>query len=360
MMKSNLLALLVSAALVLQPIADLAACCMVPAGFAGSIGQSAQQGLIFFDEGREDLILGIDYRITGETMPDRFAWVITVPNEPDSYNLAEDDLFSGIRPWAIELVRPKPIRGFLLGDYADSRVEKGDASGGLEFGQRQIVGPYDIQPVRALGMEAFEGLNSWLSKNGFPAEASDHMVYFIKKEFTFLCVKVSPPGEQKSVNSSGSLPPLHLTFKSPAPYYPLLFSSRQGVFDLNLYLLTQEPFDYTASDQSLNKINWTAREFHRNIPVKFSSFPKKLKDTYQKTASNGADSSWYLNVLGAKDVNQAIPISTWNEDVFFKTGQIQYSIKLAIMFGVLLCFAGLGWIFVRHSKRRGGEAAEPE
>ena len=60
-------------------------CCMVPAGYKGSITQSGQEAVIFHDNGREELILKINYRISGAEMPDRFAWIITVPNEPDAY-----------------------------------------------------------------------------------------------------------------------------------------------------------------------------------------------------------------------------------------------------------------------------------
>ena len=50
---------------------------------------------------------------------------------------------------------------------------------GVELGKRAVVGPYDIQPVRALGRNALTALNRWLGTNGFPTEAPEHMKYFV-------------------------------------------------------------------------------------------------------------------------------------------------------------------------------------
>jgi hypothetical protein len=96
----------------------------------------------------------------------------------------------------------------------------------VELGTRVRVGPYDIQPVRAHGVEALDGLNRWLRKNGFPTEDPAHMKYFVENKFTFLCVRVAPPEGEKNVASSSSLRPIHLSFKSEKPYSPLRFSSR--------------------------------------------------------------------------------------------------------------------------------------
>src|SRR5579862_8228839 len=80
------------------------ACCMVPKDYKGTIGQSAQEAILFHDNGREELILKINYHITGETMPDRFAWIITVPNEPDAYAVAEQNIFQEAYRWAEPLI----------------------------------------------------------------------------------------------------------------------------------------------------------------------------------------------------------------------------------------------------------------
>ena len=64
------------------------------------VPSSAQEAVLFHADGREELILKINYIITGDTLPDRFAWVITVPNEPDQYEVADSNLFKEVFDWA--------------------------------------------------------------------------------------------------------------------------------------------------------------------------------------------------------------------------------------------------------------------
>jgi hypothetical protein len=288
-------------------------CCMVPADYKGTISQSAQEAVLFHADGREELILKINYKIAGEKMPDRFAWIITVPAEPDAYAVADTALFAQVFDWAEKLVAPPAAKGPARGEKLD------DDKHGLEFGKAVKVGPYDIQPVRALGKEALDGLNAWLGKNGFPTEDPKHMEYFVEKKFTFLCVKVVPAEGRKEVDAGGGVPPLHLSFKSERPYYPLRFSSRQGVFDVNLYVLTKKPFDFEASGDSLRRINWAKSDLATNVAVKPEGFPKTLKDRYAASAFKDDAGEWRLNVLRTKQVNKDNTIATWKEDIFFAT-----------------------------------------
>ena len=285
-------------------------CCMVPATYTGTISQSAQEAVIFHADGREELILKINYKITGDTLPDKFAWVITVPNTPDAYEVADAKLFEEVFPWAQKLVVPRSKNGDSLGDRGH----------GLEIGKPVKVGPYTIVPVKALGKEALTGLNDWLADNGFPKEDPTHMEYFAENKFTFLCVKFDPPKDKKTVDADGGVPPLHLSFKSESPYYPLRFSSRQGVFDVNLYVLTKQEFDYKNSSDSLQRINVDEKSgFTKNVEVDPKDFPKALKAAYEKSKFKEDSGKWRLNVLRAKDVNKGNSIAKWKTDIFFKT-----------------------------------------
>jgi hypothetical protein len=295
-------------------VAPVESCCMVPANYKGTISQTAQEAVLFFADGREELILKINYKITGDTLPDKFAWVITVPNTPDAYEVADAKLFEEVFPWAQRLVAPPTKNGDSLGRPAAWGVH------GLEFGKPVKVGPYTIQPVKALGKEALTGLNDWLADNGFPKEDPSHMEYFVENKFTFLCVKFDPQKNKKAVDSEGGVPPLHLSFKSDNPYYPLRFSSRQGVFDVNLYVLTKKDFDYKVSSDSLKRINWSDREhFKNNVEVSPKDFPKSLKAAYEKSTFKDDTGKWKLNVLRAHQVNKDNAIAKWKTDIFFKT-----------------------------------------
>lgn len=287
------------------------ACCMVPATYRGSIGQDAQEAVLIHDAGREELVLRINYRITGESMPDTFAWVVTTPSEPDDYAVADAALFEEMYTLALELLAPGNSRS--MGKSAGVGIP---LTAGVELGKRVQVGPYDIQPVRGVGPEALQGLNRWLDDNGFPTEEPNHMTYFVNNNFTFLCIRIIPAKGEQSVGSNGILPPLHLSFESRTPYYPLRFSSRQGVFDVNLHVLTRDKLDYGKSEATLEKINWTDRKYERNARLKEQQMPETLKSIFRNSRFRNDIGKWRYNNLFCSRVNRGNTISTWTEDVF--------------------------------------------
>jgi len=289
---------------------------MVPKTYAGSISQKSQEAVLFHRGDREELILRINYQLKGKSAPDRFAWVITVPNEPDRYGVADGKLFEDMFAWAETTMFEKSwSRGKGLGAEVDPAVTPG-----IELGKRVQVGPYDIQPVRARGVEALDALNNWLAKNGFPTEDPAHMKYFVENKFTFLAIKISPPKGEKVVRTSGDVEPLHLSFKSEKVYYPLRFSSRQGVFDLNLYVFTDKDLDFKRSSGALKKINHSPPpRLKKNFDVKFASLPKSLRKQIENKADAGlkTQARWKANLVRSKDTNQHNAIASWDEDVFF-------------------------------------------
>lgn len=286
-------------------------CCMVPETYAGTIGQAAQEAVLVWADGREELVLRIDYEITGaESMPEQFAWVVTVPNEPDAYAVADQALFEDMFNFAQRYL-VEPIRNRSRGIDAPA-----EPAGGVELGQRVQVGPYDIQPVRGVGAKALEGLNAWLGANGFPAEDPAHMRYFVDEGFTFLCVKVNPPEGEDRVGNGGMLPPLHLSFASERPYYPLRFSSRQGVFDVNLYTLTRGPLDYDGLRSVLGRLHHAPSRLKRNVAIDANKLPKTLRDALEKGKVDHEDPKWIVNQIRGKRVNRDNEIAGWTEDVF--------------------------------------------
>ncbi len=328
-------------------------CCMVPASYKGSISQSGQEAVLLYHEGREDLILKIHYQIKGDTMPDRFAWIITVPNEPDAYEVADPALFEQVHGWALRLVNP-PKQSWEFGVKLEAPRA---AAAGLEFGRAVKVGPYDIQPVRALGREALDSLNAWLSANGFPTEDPGHMAYFVDNKFTFLCVKVKPAEGEKSVARAAGLVPLHLSFRTPEPYYPLRFSSRQGVFDVTLYTLTRDHFDFSTAGDSLRRINWKDEGFERNVPVTPDLFPDALSKAYGKSGFKSLGGRWHLNLLRGYGVNEGNTIATWSKDLFFATIPPPAGNAIVIALAAVAGIAILAVVFVAGRRSRGPAAA---
>jgi hypothetical protein len=239
-------------------------------------------------------------------------WVITVPSEPDKYAVADLALFDDLSKLTEELL-PKPR------DAANGAVSGGVAApAGIVLGTRVQVGPYDIQPVRALGREALAGLNTWLAANGFPTEDPDHMAYFVDRKFTFLCVKVKGPEGEAGVRPGGAIPPLHLSFKSEKPYYPLKFSSRQGIFDVNLWVLTRgSTVKQSDNGEVFGRLNG---RLILSTPVEVSKLPERvrtvLKEAEFAPRKSDTEGTWNFALLRCDQVNQRVPISTWKEDVF--------------------------------------------
>ncbi len=321
------LALGVAAIAVAPSIAN--ACCMVPLDYPGKIGQSQQQAVMLFADGREELILRPVYHIepdAGEkaALPEQFVWIVTVPNEPDSYGITEDALFGEMAMASRRLLAPPRPKEWNLGCSQSKYMVAPAAAApgrGIELGTRVQVGPYDIQPVRGVGPEAFEGLNAWLKDNGFRTEDRNHMAWFIDRKFTFLCMRVKPDAGEKAVNAAGALPPLHLSFASAKPYYPLKFSSRQGVFDLDLYALTADPLDYGKSADALTRVSWANQNDDRNRPTSLDELPpslgKALKDAPARKAA--PDRAWRFNHIHGDQMNQDMAIAKWTDDIFLTT-----------------------------------------
>lgn len=288
---------------------------MLPRDFEGDISQNGQEAVIIHDGEREELILKINYKIEGRTKPDNFAWVITVPNEPEKYALVEGKIFEQMNKLSKSVLRPPRL-------YAKSiRRSSVDSlsMGGVELGRRVQVGPYDIQPVRGVGENALLGLNNWLKDNKYPAEDPKHMEYFVRKNYTFLCVRITPKKGDRAVPTDGDLAPLHLSFKTPTPYYPLRFSSLQGVFDVNLHLLTKSKLDYKKSSRMLSQINWSSKNYKKNYKLQRLSQPSSLRTLLKKSLVNQTGTVWFYNNLKCSDVNQGGAISKWTDDVHFTT-----------------------------------------
>lgn len=295
---------------------------MVPRTYKGTIGQSMQEAVVVHADGREELVLGINYKMTpgkDGKLPPYFAWVITVPNEPDRYQLAERDLFAKVFEWG----DPKMRTPTLSRDVPKSK----NAEGSIILSKKVTVGPYTIQPIKAIGMAALKGLNQWLDKNGFPQEDEAHMKYFVENGFTFLCIKVTPAKSESAVPGGGPLKPLHLSFKSKEPYYPLRFSSRQGIFGINVWMLTKDQIDFKKAVAVYQKVgapspmtrNGQLDPFRRfNVKVTKNKSPEALRKLMANSPSSSIQNqiAWHLNLIKSSQVNRKVKIASWDKDVF--------------------------------------------
>lgn len=198
------------------------------------------------------------------------------------------------------------------------------------------VGRYQIQPVQASGAKGGAALNEWLSQNGFAKVALRQLDYFVKRKFTFLCVKAKLPTSMRE----GELKPLRSSFPTQQPYYPLRFSSHQGAFVLKLYLLSSQKLDPLASyDAIINKLKvaqkvppeqlakWVKEGWVRGTLLNRKMGWKELLPSVQKLLVAKADNetqqalralSWYGSSFYSRRVNEKQAITSWRDDLSFK------------------------------------------
>ena len=199
-------------------------------GFFNDIGQDiyqpSQKAVIFFADGREDLILSVRY----EGNADEFAWVIPVPARP-SVEVADPELF-----WELaDLTRVHVVSG-----------SKGLSPGmvslegpGVDVLEEKTVGPYDVAILSAGDPAA---LVDWLNSNGysFPEASEEIIEEYIRKGWYFVASRINI-GEEASGLAKGTIEPLILSFESNRIVYPLRITSVSSDFcEVLLYVFTKQ------------------------------------------------------------------------------------------------------------------------
>lgn len=313
------------------------ACCMVPASWQGDVDQADQHGVVLHHDGHEELILRVApfFQSAHRTPlaadappPPALEWVVTVPTPPTSYGLVPATVFTDVAALAGRLQRlaaeqyEARTRWELatLGVFTLGRTAAAPAAGvwdALDVGPRVRVGPYDITPVKARGREALDTLNRYLAERGFPEEPLDHMAWFVERDFTFLCIHITPPAGAAHLGQRLDLEPLRIGFATDRPYYPAKFSSRQGDFALSLATLTSRPI----AQASLGRLRDRLRADASTANL-FTVAPPPA--SLASAVPAGVD-RWYVNALTSKGFNpfddRGQPtISSWTDDVFFDLG----------------------------------------
>ncbi len=105
---------------------------------------------------------------------------------------------------------------------------------GLVFHEKKFVGKYEIQPIELKDYSTGKELLDWFNANGFKTKNKD-IGYYLKHHYAYLAIKINDLNDKKI-----ELKPLHIIYKSNELSVPLKFDSLSGVFDVNLYFLTQK------------------------------------------------------------------------------------------------------------------------
>jgi len=396
--RSSLSVMLILVALVATGVSQFSvvkACLHGPRWYTsggGKTSESRQTAIVFHSGGREELILKVDARLkAAEKMPATLGWVIPLPSVPDAYHVGvENELFAETRKL---YDRKAEISSTIFPPYDHFRYAwRGGGSRHFSYGGGRRapsiaievfrVGPYEIHQIAVRGANAVKELNEWFTANGFDEKAPAQMSFFVERQYTFLCIKVRPEGEKESFGETVAMPPLRISFASELPYYPLKFSSHQGVFDVDVTVFSDQPIDYAASRvactqlgitddplrfvdlQDLGHAPWSYHHHHyhfrypiqpigkrdltdrlkkpyrigtypyygrrtrttvyrRNVTVAPTDFQSEsldtLIDTLRTEARIETGRTWFVNRVIARSVNsESNPIGMWKEDIQFE------------------------------------------
>lgn len=179
--------------------------------------ETDQQGVIFFEDGVETLILSTSFR--GDA--DNFAWVIPTPARP-KVEKASKEIFIALRDLT-EVQEDHPrSKGF-------GGVEFGlkDAMQNIHIIEQKKIEYYDITVLAA---DSKDALTEWLNNNDyhFPEQYSYVLDSYIKNRWFFTAVKITKDVDAEIFKQdmwNGSLIPLQLKFLTNKPVYPLRISS---------------------------------------------------------------------------------------------------------------------------------------
>jgi hypothetical protein len=217
---------------------------------AGSVEETSQQAIIFWRDGREELILKVDYRLAAQAaLPDDLARVLPVPAVPDDYAVVSPQIFKE----AFELAQAHQAKKTARGDIAALSAEKRDGS--VVALTPVTVGEYEITPLKALGADAAGALNRWLSERGYGEVPLANMQYYTERSWAFLAIKINKEKGSAALKDQGGFRPLRISFAADRIYYPLKFSSHQGEFKVTAYVFTEKP---VRLDRGLEERGFTA------------------------------------------------------------------------------------------------------
>ncbi len=231
---------------------DASACIHPPVEVSYPLLPGTQLGLVFFDNGREEMVIRPSYKLDlPETGPNKpkddahgklttLAWVIPVPAVPDSYKEADEAMFGKLRDFTAV------VRDIDTNHAADSKGpgNSADERQGVELLEAVAVGDYKIQPIKAKGELGGLELKSWMKDNGFGEIKDETLKYYLDKDYCWLAVKLH---NAKGLPADGNVKPLQIGFATDTPCYPLKINAGASSFDLELWLITRKEVDLDKS-----------------------------------------------------------------------------------------------------------------
>lgn len=320
---------LIAMALLASTQAPTRACIHPPSGFAAPIDAGAQRGLVFWDNGREVLVIQPGYLVNETKLAEddlsegrvksfkSFAWLLPLPALPDSYAEAETALFDALHEFtAIEERIPRQPR-----EEAGPRISGAEETGPeLEFLPTLEIGSYAIQPVKAKGEAGQAELKGWLKDSGFGEVDERVLRFYIQRGWYWLAIKLSA---DEGLPAGGSVKPLAVSFKTQRPVYPLKINDKAGEFDLELWLITRDEVDVSrlATFGMQTPEQFDEQFSQRNRVTAYAKLPESVRaqaDTIEEfKAMREGDVFCYRLQGRALDAEDGIDLGLLQEDLHF-------------------------------------------
>ncbi|MBI4617188.1 MAG: DUF2330 domain-containing protein [Planctomycetes bacterium] len=295
-------ALILAAAAVAAPVF---ACEHLPRGYDGTLEQTAQEAIVFWNAGREILVLKNDFRIdpgASGQLPSHLAWVLPVPSEPSAYAVEDVEVFRDLfAAWEEQFAE----------NSKEELEEDGPPAGEeMELLKKVEVGEYEIQPIRARGEEGAKALGAWLSTNGFGEVPAENLAWYAGRGWVWLAVKVRLAQGESELVRNGSLRPLSISFATDEIAYPVLVNAGQGTFDVNLYIVTE--------DEVADIGEQVARYGFSFEGVLSFALPERVQAIQERAAREGSwktiESPCVHKVVGRGVNGPRISLASWKDD----------------------------------------------
>jgi hypothetical protein len=237
----------------------------------------AEQALIVFAEGREEIITSVHL----ESDKPGAAVIFPVPGEPEVSALNSNDLFSYLE----EVTRPEVRQVTQVAD-AERGVPVGGGAPGVSVLGREVIGGYDVARLAAENPGA---LQEWLDQNGYraPDGAAPILRGYIDDGWKFVAIKLAADRP-----ANGALAPLRMAFEAKGIVYPMrLGRLSDRPLDVLLYVIAAHRVDILGMEtQYAGPIAKLDRPLPTELaPLFRAPFLTKLRNTGIAPASLAED-----------------------------------------------------------------------
>ncbi|MEM7261947.1 MAG: DUF2330 domain-containing protein [Planctomycetota bacterium] len=339
-------------------------CCMVPLLYPGDVDQARQDAVIFHDGTIEDLVLGVSPVFPeGERGPEKLLWIVTIPSPPVDatagieYAVIDRAIFADAQRVARRLVREQQRPDHSV--KSEENAAGSTLAGSLIVEDPVQVGPYEITAVRGTTNAAASAaaLNQFLDQRGYPTEPLEEVTWFTERNFTFLCIEITPPDGATHFSTKTKTPALRVSFPCDRVYYPAKYSARQGDFALGLTVFSAGPLEEKDLQATRTKLDSTST--YGNLDTA-DDLPGKLGELVSQVPRLSGVSVWYVTPIISYGFNAAIDgdvgaISQWEEDVFLEIGPVVSGSKVVGLFATIVIGSALGGYLGLRMRRRAGK-----